>query len=426
MAFSFCLFSIFFICLEGAVCNHPPIAPENLPYICRMLSIPKMCGALLYLFFSEVHAQSLQDEKTISSPVSAKNISAFELYNAKGKKISYAQFLKSLKAKIKSHSETSTVLLFGELHDNPIVHWLQIQMSSDLYRSNNNMVLGAEMFETNQQMALDEYLNPSDSNQAAEKIMSPMGAMTGDDPAYTALKKSIKLWPNYKTDYAPLLNFAKENGLPFIATNIPRKYANLVYRGDFQSLDTLSLDQKKLFPNLPISYDSTLRCYKEIFMATGGHGGQNLPKSQAIKDATMAWKIWSNLPQPTDGIPKVSSESSSKPPNPLSQKNKATTTFLGDGTPEPSTQKKSHTVGGGIFIHYNGTYHSDRYESISWYLRKEEEARNAVIVCKEIPKPIHIITIASRLQDAVNLLEKENINIADFVIVIPTNMTRTY
>ena len=394
-------------------------------YICQMLSIPKMSVVWLCLFFSKLPAQSFEGKTIKSSTISAKNISAFELYNAKGKKISYAQLLKSLKAKITSHSQTSTVLLFGELHDNPIVHWLQIQISSDLYRINSNMVLGAEMFETNQQMALDEYLHPSDSGQATEKIMNPMGSMTGDDPAYTTLKKSIKLWPNYKTDYAPLLNFAKENGLPFIATNIPRKYANLVYRGDFKALDTLPPDQKKLFPNLPIYYDSTLRCYKDIFMATGGHGGQNLPKSQAIKDATMAWKIWSNLPQPSYGIPKISSESSNvSASHPLHLH--LHLHLRRGGASDPSNQKKSNTVVGGIFIHYNGTYHSDHYESISWYLRKEEEARNAVIVCKEIPKPIHIITIASRLQDAVKPLEKENINIADFIIVIPTNMTRTY
>ena len=43
-------------------------------------------------------------------------------------------------------------------------------------------------------------------------------------------REEAKLWPNYNTDYAPILEFAKKNELDFIATNIPRRYASMVAR----------------------------------------------------------------------------------------------------------------------------------------------------------------------------------------------------
>ena len=247
------------------------------------------------------------------------------------------------------------------------------------------LALGAEMFETDQQAALDEYLNPTDTSTKTETMVTPMGAMMGGDPQYDKLKKAVKLWPNFKTDYKPLVDFAKENNLHFIATNIPRKYATLVYRGGLSALDTLPADKKQLFPTMPMPYDSSLNCYAEIFKATGGHGGQNLPMSQAIKDATMAWKIYGNLPT----------------------------------VPEKYE-------GGSVFIHYNGSYHSDNHESIEWYINQEEKARWSVSRFAVPPQPTKVITIATRTQANVSKLEKENLDIADFIIVTPDNMTKTH
>ena len=55
--------------------------------------------------------------------------------------------------------------------------------------------VGAEMFEQDNQAALNLYLN---------------GKMTEK-----GLDSAARLWKNYKTDYAPLVNLAKENKLNF-------------------------------------------------------------------------------------------------------------------------------------------------------------------------------------------------------------------
>ena len=75
--------------------------------------------------------------------------SAFHIYNKKGKKVSYNKLLKKVKK--------NDLILFGELHNNPIAHWLQLELTKDLHET-NKLILGAEMFEADNQEAMDKYL----------------------------------------------------------------------------------------------------------------------------------------------------------------------------------------------------------------------------------------------------------------------------
>lgn len=128
---------------------------------------------------------------------------AYQIYNNDGNKISY----KTILFKIKN----ADVVLFGENHNDPISHWLQLELTKSLHEKHGeNLMLGAEMLEADNQVVLDEYL---------------LGFSREKD-----FEKEAKIWPNHKTDYRPLLRFAKENDLHFVATNIPRRFANMVYR----------------------------------------------------------------------------------------------------------------------------------------------------------------------------------------------------
>jgi uncharacterized iron-regulated protein len=262
---------------------------------------------------------------------------AYMLFSGKAKKTNYAAMLKAMQG--------ADIVLFGEYHDNPIVHWLQFESTRDVYAAKPNMELGAEMFEADVQTLVDRYVYDSMPEKEFNKAARP--------------------WPNHKTDYKPLLDFAREKRIPFVATNIPRKFASAVFRGGFEALDTLSALQKSWIAPLPPMYDSTLPCYAEIGKAVGMHGGPNLPKAQAIKDATMAHFIMKNH----------------KP--------------------------------GSIFIHYNGAYHSNNYQSIYWYLKK-------------LNPSLKIVTISTALQTQLKTLDAENKGLADFIIVTPEDMTRTH
>ena len=142
----------------------------------------------------------------------SQGIQAFEIYNAKGKKVSYKKMLKKL--------SKEDITLFGEYHNNSIVHWLQLELTKDM-GEDHELILGAEMFEQDNQVSLSDYVQ---------------GRI--DDAALDSL---ARLWPNYYTDYKPLVDYAKANNLEFIATNIPRRFANRVYHYGFETLDSLSI-----------------------------------------------------------------------------------------------------------------------------------------------------------------------------------------
>ncbi len=204
---------------------------------------------------------------------------------------------------------------------------------------------GAEMFEADNQLSLNQYLSK--------------------EIDIKAFQEEARLWPNYKTDYAPLVNLARDNNHSFIATNVPRRYASMVYKNGVESLDTLSNEEKGWMAPLPFAYDPELSCYKKMMSMGAGHGGHNFPKAQAIKDATMAHFILQNHQD------------------------------------------------GELFIHYNGAYHSDFYEGIIWHIQQKRNDLN-------------ILSISTVTQTQLKKLEEENKGKADFIICVDEDMTNTY
>jgi len=266
----------------------------------------------------------------------AQNKPSYLIYDQNGKPASYKDILNS--------SQKSDVLLFGEYHDNSVAHWLELEITKDLF-GKTLLVLGAEMLEADNQKQVNQYLK-GEINQKK-------------------LDSTARLWPNYKTDYKPLVDFAKENKIDFIATNIPRRFASLVFKNGFEALDKLSQEEKSWMAPLPFLYDATLPGYSKMAQEMGGHGGENLPKAQASKDATMAYFIAKN--------------------------------------------RKENS----LFIHYNGSYHSDNFEGINWYLKQQNPN-------------IKMVTIATVSQTDISKLEPEYLGKANFIIVIDEDATKTY
>ncbi|MFO8086443.1 MAG: ChaN family lipoprotein [Bacteroidales bacterium] len=265
---------------------------------------------------------------------------AYKLFKADGSEASYDEMIKFV--------SQSDVVLFGEHHNNPISHWMQLELSRDLYnQKGREIILGAEMFEADQQVLLNEYLSGS--------VSAGM------------FQSQARLWDNYTTDYKPLLDFALDHQLPFIATNIPRRYASMVADGGFEALDSLQEPAYKWIAPLPMPYDSELPGYKKMMTMMGMHRepDPNMPKAQAVKDATMAYFILQN---------------------------------------RSANQ---------LFIHYNGAYHSDNYEGIGWYL-------------KEYEPTIEFSTITTVEQKELNQLDEKYHKRADFILVTPVTMTKTY
>lgn len=271
-----------------------------------------------------------------TSAAIAQSKPAYQLYKANGKKVRYAKMLKKL--------EKADIIFFGELHNNAISHWLELELAMDL-NEKRPIQLGAEMLEADNQTSLDAYLT---------------GEINLEE-----YKETTRLWQNYSTDYAPIVDWAKENNISFTATNIPRRFANLVYKDDFNALDSLSDLEKSWIAPLPIPLDMELETYQDILTMMGDHGAPLLVKAQAIKDATMAHFILKNK----------------------------------------DADK--------LFLHYNGAFHSNKHEGIVWYIEKYE-------------KGMQVQTITTVEQLDVSKLEKEHRNTADYILVVPETMTKTY
>lgn len=268
--------------------------------------------------------------------LNAQDKKAYQLFDKKGKKVTFDKVIKE--------TLKTEVVLFGEFHDNPICHWLQLELTKEI-AAKRQVVLGAEMIEADNQMQLNDYL----SGKITQK----------------QLDSTARLWPNYKTDYKPLVDFAKEKKISFIATNIPRRYASMVHKKGFEILETLTDEEKTWIAPQPIAYDKDLPGYTEMMKMMGEHTSINMPKAQASKDATMAYFITKNL--------------------------------------QPNS----------VFIHFNGSFHSDNFDGINWYLRKYQPE-------------IKIVTISTVEQNQLKKLENEHLNKADFILVVDENMTKTH
>ena len=263
--------------------------------------------------------------------------SAYTIFNKNGKKVKYKSFSKKLCK--------SDIILFGEYHDNPISHWLELELAKDLHEK-SNLIIGAEMFEADNQELFNQYLN--------------------GELSFSSFDTLARLWPNYQTDYSPLVELAKSKNLPLIATNIPRRYAKMVFRnGGFSALDDVSDAEKSFIAPLPIEFDIELSQYKNMLEMMGDHGSDDIVKAQAIKDATMAYFILKNY--------------------------------------------KSEST----FLHVNGAYHSDFFQGILWYLKKANSSLNYK-------------TISTVYQENGKKLSKDNLNRADFIICVDPDMTKTY
>jgi uncharacterized iron-regulated protein len=267
---------------------------------------------------------------------------AYQFFDLKGKKAGYSDVLKE--------ALEADIVFFGENHDSPICHWLELELTKDIYaEKTDGLLLGMEMFESDNQLLLDEYF----AGTIKEKNF--------EDEA--------KLWKNYKTDYKPIVKFALDHQLRLVATNVPRRYASLVNKSGFEALDSLAPEAKNLLPPLPIKYDPELEGYKSMVEMMKGmdqaHATDNIARAQALKDATMAHFILENWSE------------------------------------------------GKLFLHFNGTYHSENFEGIVWYIRQA--------------KPdIRIMTIASLEQDGLDTLAEDKLGLADFTLVLPAGMTKTF
>jgi len=165
----------------------------------------------------------------------------FRVYDAEGRARSFAHILEAL--------DEADAVLVGESHDDRVGHGVEAQL---LVRAAQRfgaveeggrrpVVLSLEMFERDVQYILDEYL---------------AGLITEDQ-----FLASARPWDRYRTDYRPMVEFARAHGLPVVAANAPRRYINRVSRLGPASLAELPEEARRFLPPLPFPGPS--RAYRQ-------------------------------------------------------------------------------------------------------------------------------------------------------------------
>ena len=195
----------------------------------------------------------------------------YKIYNTHTKQLTTAE-------QIAVDCKDADVLFFGEEHNDSAGHYMEKEIFIALQKQyGSKLALSMEMFETDCQLVVDEFL---------------AGFISED-----RFIKEARAWNNYK-DYKPAVEIAKLNRLSVIAANPPRRYVNMVGRKGMKSLDSLPKASKKYLPKLP--YDTLAGKYYEKFQEFmgGGSPGTSNPKiyySQSLWDAGMAnsiYKYW--------------------------------------------------------------------------------------------------------------------------------------
>lgn len=264
---------------------------------------------------------------------------AYAIFDEKGNEISASEMLDLL--------PSADAVLFGELHDNPIAHWLEMEVLQTLAAQERTVILGMEMFERDQQQVLDEL---------QEGLFE-----------LKKLEDYTRIWPNYATDYKPLIKYALEHKIKIVASNIPRRYASYVFYEGRDALYEQNIPGEWLPPS-DFIIDTTLSSYAEVLKMgaqMGGHDSENFLAAQAIKDATMAQSMWK--------------------------------------------QRKANE----ILFHIHGGFHSKNQEGIAYYLKAYDPKMTVfTLQCKETETP--------------DTFEQQNNESASFYIQINPLISKSY
>lgn len=211
-----------------------------------------------------------------------------------------------------------SVLFLGETHDDAVGHALQQRLFAAV-AGRLPVVLALEMFETDVQNVLDEYLD---------------GMITERD-----FLAASRPWGNYATDYRPLVEAARERGFPVVASNAPARYVRLVTREGLDALARLSPEARATMPDAVAPPTDSLAARFVALMASfgGGHGGPSpeaMLAGQNLRDATMAWAV--------------------------------------------ARARAAHP--GAVVVHVNGSFHSDRRQGIPEHLARLAPDAHVVVV----------------------------------------------
>ncbi|MBI5595227.1 MAG: ChaN family lipoprotein [Elusimicrobia bacterium] len=161
----------------------------------------------------------------------------------------------------------SAVVYAGEKHDEALHHGVQLELLRGLHARRPGLVLGLEMVDRESQGPLDDWL---------------AGRMNDGD--FAAFWK--KAWGFDYALYAPLLSYAKANGIPVRGLNAPISLISKVYRGGLAALTPA--ERSRLPARVAPITDRDYLAYVTRAL-TEGHGEVSPERLARMLEAQQAW-----------------------------------------------------------------------------------------------------------------------------------------
>lgn len=162
------------------------------------------------------------------------------------------------------------LVAFGELHGHPLGAEMELRLLRDMHarRGTRRIALAMEFLERDVQPAIDRYL-------------------AGEIDEATFMKEARQTRV-YQTSHRPLIQFCKEQGIPVLAANSPRRLVRAWRKAETTDyaawLDSLPEADRRLLPRTTSRPDDL---YKQRFMKLMGARGENFFLSQALWDDAM-------------------------------------------------------------------------------------------------------------------------------------------
>ncbi len=181
----------------------------------------------------------------------------------------------TFEAMLDALAEADAVFL-GETHVDETTHRVELAVYEGLLARRNGMVvLAMEMFARDVQSTLDAYLD---------------GRI--DEAEFLA---EARPWRNYRSAYRPLIERARADGRPVVASNIPRSLTRRIAMEGASALETLEGDERlhtpaEVFANTPAYWkrvDNAVRGHLAMMRGGGGDDDQRLLSTQTLWDNTM-------------------------------------------------------------------------------------------------------------------------------------------
>ncbi len=266
----------------------------------------------------------------------------YRIYNTKSQK--YVSL-----TKLVNEVQKADVLFFGELHDDALIHELEYQLLKEMFKKNKKTAVSMEMFERDTQPVIDGYFS---------------GKITESDFILRS-----RAWPNYMTDYKPIVEYTKSMKIPLISANVPRYLASLVSKKGLSILDSLSTEEKKWVAG---KVHNPNGLYKEKFFAV-----MNLNMSMGPNHTMMNDTVMENL---------------------------FNAQCVKDDTMAESIMNFLKNNPGYRVIHYNGDFHSQ------WHLGTVERLDSGI-------KSVVISPLVKNPGEELSIAPEDDLSIADYILI---------